>query len=387
MLKLLKLKVSGYKMLPDNFEIDFLNKARVIEESDNNSEILEIDTNLYTFNLIAFTGKNSSGKTTVLELITSVLEFMKSGRWKYNSNDFSSDKIKLHIEFYSSGTIYLYDCDILPISKDLLSEIKSPYCSIKNEITKYAKYKKNAGKKYETKLTYEIDYNRTGIEDTSMLIFLCKDKLNGYNIHPFSKNGVLVSKYFFENLNFLDFSLTCKIIQLLDEGIEYIKFIDLNNIKFKRINKEETTLTYQELINILSNGTIKGIDLYIRVVLLLKSGGIMVIDEIENCFHKNLVNNLLFLITDKNINKNKAQIFFSTHYVEILDIFERRDNIFVLNKNENEICIKNLYKDFEIRTEILKSKQFNSNTFGTLLNYDLLMDIKGMIKNEISNND
>lgn len=220
-----------------------------------------------------------------------------------------------------------------------------------------------------------------------MLVFLCKDKLNGYNIHPFSKNGVLVSKYFFESLNFLDFNLTCKIIQLLDEGIEYIKFVDLNNIKFKRINKDETTLTYQELINILSNGTIKGIDLYIRVVLLLKSGGIMVIDEIENCFHKNLVSNLLFLITDKKINKNKAQIFFSTHYVEILDIFERRDNIFVLNKNKNEINIKNLYKDFEIRTEILKSRQFNSNTFGTFLNYDLLMDIKGMIKNEISNND
>ena len=47
----------------------------------------------------------------------------------------------------------------------------------------------------------------------------------------------------------------------------------------------------------------------------------------------------------------------------------------------------NLYIDYKPRTEILKSKQFNNNTFNTLLNYELLMNLKRMIKNEISNND
>ena len=34
------------------------------------------------------------------------------------------------------------------------------------------------------------------------------------------------------------------------------------------------------------------------------------VDEIENCFHKNLVNNILFLLTDKTINRKNAQLIF-----------------------------------------------------------------------------
>ena len=78
---------------------------------------------------------------------------------------------------------------------------------------------------------------------------------------------------------------------------------------------------------------------------------------------------------------------FSTHYVEILDIFDRRDNIFILHKVNNEINIENLYDNYEFRTEILKSKKFNNNTFNTLLNYDQLMKVKRLLKNEIHNND
>ena len=137
----------------------------------------------------------------------------------------------------------------------------------------------------------------------------------------------------------------------------------------------------------MSNGKIKCIDLFISTALLFKNGGVMIIDEIENCFHKNLVNNLLFLITDKSLNKKNAQIMFSTHYVEILDIFDRRDNIFILHKVNNEINIENLYDNYEFRTEILKSKKFNNNTFNTLLNYDQLMKVKRLLKNEIYNND
>lgn len=120
---------------------------------------------------------------------------------------------------------------------------------------------------------------------------------------------------------------------------------------------------------------------------MIKSGGIILIDEIENCFHKNLVSNILFLITDKGINVNKTQILFSTHYVEILDIFDRRDNIFILKREKSCIKALNLYENYSIRTDILKSKQFNNNTFGTLLNYERLMQVKRNIKHEISNND
>lgn len=386
MFALLKLKVSGFRMLSNDFTIDFVTKARV-NCSEESSEVIKIDNNLYTYSIIAFTGSNSSGKSTTLDLIKNTLILMKTGRWVYRSSDFNSSDIKLHIEFYLDGDIYIYDAIILPIDELSEGQIISPFCKIINETLKFAQYDGKCGKHYLNDLKFDIDYHATGIDDTSKLIFLCKDKSNSYYLPEFSKNGVLVNKLFFESLNFLGNELTKEIIRLLDNSIEYINFDGTDSVNFKRFNSEEITVTKKEMLDLLSNGTIKGIDLYIRVAILLKTGGVMVIDEIENCFHKNLVNNLLFLITDTTLNKNNAQIIFSTHYVEILDIFDRRDNIFILHKTNNEIFLENLYDDYEFRTEILKSKKFNNNTFNTLLNYDQLMKVKRLLKNEICSNE
>lgn len=386
MFALLKLKVSGFRMLANDFTLDFVARARVNSNEDS-SEIIQIDNNLYTYSLIAFTGSNSSGKSTTLDLIKNTLVLMKTGRWLYRESDFNSSEIKMHIEFYLDSDIYIYDSIILPSNELSEGQIMSPFCRIINETLKFARYDGKCGKRYIDELKYYIDDHATGIEDTSKLIFLCKDKSNGYYLPEFSKNGVLVNKLFFESLNYLSNELTKEIIRLLDDSIEYINFDGTDSVSFKRVNCNEITITKKDMLGILSNGTIKGIDLYIRIAILLKTGGIMVIDEIENCFHKNLVNNLLFLITDKSLNKNNAQIIFSTHYVEILDTFDRRDNIFILHKIDNEIRLENLYDDYEFRTEILKSRKFNNNTFNTLLNYDQLMKVKRLLKNEISGND
>ena len=68
MFKLLKVVVTGYKLLKDDFVIDFLSKARVYDE-DKEKEVLKIDDGLYTFRTLAVVGGNSSGKSTVLSLI------------------------------------------------------------------------------------------------------------------------------------------------------------------------------------------------------------------------------------------------------------------------------------------------------------------------------
>lgn len=109
----------------------------------------------------------------------------------------------------------------------------------------------------------------------------------------------------------------------------------------------------------------------------------MVIDEIENSFHKNLVENIIGLFNDRTINTKNATLIFTTHYVEILDIFSRKDNIFVMKK-DIYIDNGNLAVNYKLRSELSKSNQFNNNTFGTLLNYNPLMDMKRSLRNEIS---
>ena len=105
MIHLLKIIVSGYKMLEDNFLIDFTTKAKVLDELE--SEIYKIDENLYAFNVVSYTGSNASGKTTVLNLINNSLKLIQTGRWIYNKRDFSSNMIKMYLEFYKDGIVYV----------------------------------------------------------------------------------------------------------------------------------------------------------------------------------------------------------------------------------------------------------------------------------------
>ena len=111
------------------------------------------------------------------------------------------------------------------------------------------------------------------------------------------------------------------------------------------------------------------------IIASLKYGFDLIIDEIENHFHKTLVENIINLYKDKSINKFNATLYFSTHYCELLDLFNRQDNIWVCRTKQN-IVAENMYENFDIRTELSKSRQFYNDTFKTAVNYDDLMSIK-----------
>ena len=118
-------------------------------------------------------------------------------------------------------------------------------------------------------------------------------------------------------------------------------------------------------------------------VVMIILGGTIIIDEVETSFHKSLVESLILLFNDKRINKNNANLIFSTHYIETLDVFNRKDNIFVVKKDVN-ISVNNLHTDYEFRNDALKSNLFNNNMFETLIDYDRLMDLKKVLINDIS---
>ena len=112
----------------------------------------------------------------------------------------------------------------------------------------------------------------------------------------------------------------------------------------------------------------------------------LIVDEIENSFQKSLVNSLIFLFNDEKINSKGAKLVFSTHYIEILDYFIRRDGINILHKDNGLINVKNLYSDYDVRTELLKSKQFDNNVFNTSLNYNQLLKVRRNLLNELQTN-
>ena len=66
---------------------------------------------------------------------------------------------------------------------------------------------------------------------------------------------------------------------------------------------------------------------------------------------------------------------FTTHYCEVLDLFNRQDNIWVA-KADGKVGLHNMYDSYDIRPELLKSKQFYNNAFQTSVNYEDLMSLK-----------
>jgi AAA15 family ATPase/GTPase len=128
-------------------------------------------------------------------------------------------------------------------------------------------------------------------------------------------------------------------------------------------------------VYLLSSGTTKGVLLYVLMVASLQNGFDLIVDEIENHFHKTLVENMISLYKDKSVNKSNATLIFTTHYCEVLDLFNRRDNIWIA-KTDSKVYLSNMYEDYEIRTELLKSRQFYNNAFQTAVNYDELMNMK-----------
>ena len=391
MLKLLNIRVNGYKLLEENFTFDFLTRTKVLE-SDLEKEIFKIDTLLYSFRTLAVVGGNSSGKSTVLSLILKTIDFLSSGRWGYVEHEFKEDKIGLSISFYLDGNIYFYSVNLLKNTSD--EGRNRLYALIDNESLFMKKYVKAKGKKNLENIDDAADvtsiYLQNSLKDTSAIINLVKENIL---VDAFTNNNViafdegLLSNSFYNILDNSNKELASSIIKLLDDSIEYIKRDSSDYVKFKRYNEDEQILKKIELISILSSGTFRGIELYLRAIKAIKLGKVFIVHEIENCFQKNVVFNLIFLFNDERINKNNAQLIFSTHSTEILDILNRQDSINITHKNNGRINIKNL-KEYDIRVELSKSKQFDNNTFNTSINYQQLMEVRRNLINELySNND
>lgn len=130
-----------------------------------------------------------------------------------------------------------------------------------------------------------------------------------------------------------------------------------------------------EIERYLSSGTIKGIVTFTIAREILREGGYLLIDEIENHFNKEIVSTLIRFFKDKQLNKKGGVLFFSIHYPEILDEYDRNDSIFI-TRNNNGITVENLCTILK-RNDIMKSEAYESGYLqGTTPSYEAYMKLK-----------
>ena len=108
-MKILGIRVTGFKNCVDNFSIDFIAKSKKTSE-DKEYELLEVTEGLYVYSTVGIVGKNASGKTSVLELLDWCYDIL--GNFRLYGKESNYHGISLEILFYEEGYIYKYTVEL-----------------------------------------------------------------------------------------------------------------------------------------------------------------------------------------------------------------------------------------------------------------------------------
>ena len=361
-MKLLKVVANNFKMCDDNFTISYVPSGNKYDE-DKEFELHEIDEDLYVLKTMAIVGKNASGKTTAVELLSVIYDIFSNYRINTSKRIFKfiDKEVNLDITFYHDGATYRYLASICKNEKLYKKNYKKSYVK---EIFDYDKYE-------------DITSEKKLPDDTSIIYSLLnKIKLRGIYC---PSEDFLYSDYekafnVYKSLN-NDLSMITSILKIFDEHLKNIEMISEKKYRLTFSNDSVKEVSDSELYEILSSGTTKGFGLFTFVIYSLKTGTDLIIDEVENHFHKTIVENLISLYKDKTVNKNNACLIFTTHYCELLDLFSRNDNIYI-SKFNKKIKLENMYEEYKFRPELSKSNKFYENAFNTNVNYESLMNFK-----------
>lgn len=394
-MKLLKIKAKGLNLFEDDIEIDFFAKQKVARKNENGM-VTNLFNSIYINNIISLVGINASGKTTILKLILFIMQVLndKSINNEYGNTVFvglqKDDQAIFEIYLYIERTKIIRKIEItVKIKED--DTLKEKMFFIENEIIWEKSIKSTESTKTYLNKEETFDFNESNIilerkKIEENLIYLMDDISINSGLNKKEKTRLkVIDSLSWTNFNGLRvMSIPPEIIKFLDPSIEYLTIDEDENskldIKLKFFNKDEITLFNPiELEKYLSSGTIKGINVFFTSILILKFGGYLLIDELENHFHKEIVLTIIRFFMDKEINKKGSVLIFSTHYIELLDTIERVDGIYLL-KNKNSISIKNL-ADLLKRNDIKKSDAFHSGFIDedTVPSYDSYINLRRSI--------
>lgn len=376
-MKILRITAEGLPLFKEKLDLTFYARQRIAEE--HKKMLHPLFSNIYLNPSNGYIGINASGKTSVLKVILLVLGIMNNDPINHiETKDILGDakKAVLNIYFYSETNKELCQLETVITSK-----------KIKTEGTIYSIVSESIWtKKIEEVTTRKsmLDFSgrepvmvRSGREEflsDDVSIMIAHNKKTGEHTR-------VVNLLLFTNMNVLPFSedIPAEVIFFLDPTIEFLHFEEqdqkvLIHLKFK--GKEEIVLNHPiELNNCLSSGTVKGMITFTLAQEVLKNGGYLVVDEVENHFNKEIVTTLMRFFMDSKLNKNGGTLIFSTHYPELLDEYDRNDSIFI-TRNRNGITVENLSNILK-RNDIKKSDAYQSGFLeGTTPMYEAYMQLK-----------
>lgn len=375
-MKVLRIVANGLPLFKQELDLIFYAQQRVRDEDKKN--LFSLGQNIYLHMANAFIGINASGKTSVLKVIQLTLSILNNepinhveartilgATEKAVFNTFFMDKEQnvccLETEIASrkgkNGEYTYYILNEKLWEKPLQSVKSKKYLTDFSEMTPVSV--RNADELYlPDDVSFVIAHNKKANDSLDICSLL---SYTNVNVLPFTED------------------IPIDVIAFLDPTIEKLCF-ERNETKqiihLKFYDEDEIILNNaQELERYLSSGTIKGIVTFSMVKEVLRSGGYLLVDEIENHFNKEIVMTLIRFFMDTRLNKKGGVLIFTTHYPEILDEYDRNDAINIV-RNRNGITLDNLSNILK-RNDIKKSDAYQSGFLeGTTPVYEAYIRLK-----------
>ncbi len=394
-MKFLKIAVSGLPLFKDKCEIDFLAMQRVSNDNADKMSCL-FSSNIQCFyqnNVVSFIGINASGKTSILKLITFISRML-------NNEAINSIACNEILDGVAEGQRVIFDV-YFTTQNNTINLIHTEISKQNGKLIiadEYLKSKPSAKAKSKSDI-FNFEHCENVMERNQDEAFLLEDVSIMIAFNKKYNDRLFVTDMLrHTNVNQLSIpdDYPAELIAFFDPSIEYLRisrktthrqtettrsvYVD-TEIQLKFYGKEEITLNrISELNRYLSSGTIKGINTFARAMRTFERGGYLIVDEIENHFNREIVSTLMRFYMDPKVNPRGAMLIFSTHYAELLDEFERNDNIYIV-RNRNGITAENLSTILK-RNDIKKSEAYQSGYLdGTVPAYDAYMALKKSLIN------
>lgn len=383
-MKVLRITAKGLPLFKKDLDICFYTQQRVSEDDKEN--LYNFLDNYYLHSACAFIGINASGKTSVLKVIHLALSIIRNEP----INHVESRSILGGAEKVTMRTYFYDEYEKICCLETVITAKKAKSGEYVYSITSERLWEKSVcsvkSKKYLTDFTgmepvASRDRNEVFLsEDVSFIIAYNKKAQN--SVEVFS----LLS---YTNVNVLPFTeeIPLEVISFLDPTIEKLYFDQTEGktfIHLKFRDEDEIILNNaMDLEKYLSSGTIKGIITFSMVKEVLQLGGYLLVDEIENHFNKEIVSTLVRFFMDSRFNKKGGTLIFTTHYPELLDIYDRNDGIYIV-RNRNGITVENLSNILK-RNDIKKSDAYQSGFLeGTTPAYEAYIRLKKRLHDQVA---
>lgn len=384
-MRIIRINVNNLPLFARDISIDFWAQQRVTE--GNTEMLFNAFSNIYFNNVVSFAGINASGKTTILKVVSFAIELLNNEQInKIKAKDIlegmvDGRSVSFEIIFYTEDGMINKLQTVIKKEQQTTGADAARYIidreSLWSKKCSTVRSKKTLCDFNDSMLAKVRDGNEEFLmDDVSIIISANKRKDTKVYVRD-------LTNWTDMNLLRLVGEIPGELISFLDPSLEYIHFIKKERdlkilLKFK--NKDEIVLNNPIDLNYyLSSGTIKGINVFISAMLVFQHGGYLIVDEIENHFNREIVSTLIRFFTNSKTNPKGATIIFSTHYVELLDEFDRNDGIYIV-RNKSGITAENL-ADLLNRNDINKSEAYQSGFLGgTTPEYKAYIDLMHTIE-------